>query len=185
MSTPNILVAGIGNIFFGDDAFGVEVVRRVVRRKLPQGVRVVDFGIRGLDLTYSLLDPYDAVILVDAAPRGNPPGTLCVIEPSIGQATDTDVPDTMVDPHSLDPVRVLRMARSMGGTIERVFLVGCEPSPGVLDDDLHMEMSQPVEASIEEAVGLVESLVNRLCSLSPKAKEGHAVSPANERGLPA
>src|SRR5947209_3209759 len=73
--------AGVGNIFLGDDAFGVEVAQRLARRPLPAGVRVVDFGIRGLDLTYALLDPYDAVVLVDAAPRGNAPGTLYVLEP--------------------------------------------------------------------------------------------------------
>src|SRR6266481_443758 len=167
MSAPYILVAGIGNIFFGDDAFGVEVVRRLIRRPLPEGVRVVDFGIRGLDLTYSLLEPYDAVILIDAVPRGNPPGTLYVIEPKVGQTSDSNIPDTMVDPHSLDPVKVLRMARSMGGAIEQVFLVGCEPSPQVPDDDLRMEMSQPVQAAIEEAVDLVLTLVNHLRSNAP------------------
>ena len=87
MTRPaRILIAGIGNIFLGDDAFGVEVARRLVRRRLPDGVRVVDFGIRGLDLTYALLDGYEAVILVDAAPRGGPPGTLYVLEPPAGRS---------------------------------------------------------------------------------------------------
>src|ERR1700676_3752545 len=87
-----ILVAGIGNIFLGDDAFGVEVVRRLVQRPLPEGVRVVDFGIRGLDLTYALLDKYAAVIFVDAAPRGGTPGTLYVIEPELAGPEEADAP---------------------------------------------------------------------------------------------
>src|SRR5947209_6163179 len=80
MTQPRLLVAGVGNIFLGDDAFGVEVVQRLLRRPQPDGVRVVDFGIRGLDLSYALLDGYEAVILVDAAPRGAPAGTLHVLE---------------------------------------------------------------------------------------------------------
>src|SRR5438128_1754175 len=89
MTTPPpdrraVLVAGVGNIFLGDDAFGVEVAQRLARRPLPAGVRVVDFGIRGLDLAYALLDPYEAVILVDAMPRGEQPGTLYVLEPDLG-----------------------------------------------------------------------------------------------------
>ena len=84
MDRPRVLVAGVGNIFLGDDAFGVEVVQRLARRPLPAEVRVVDFGIRGLDLTYALLDGYETVILVDAAPRGGPPGTLYVLEPDVG-----------------------------------------------------------------------------------------------------
>src|SRR3954462_334859 len=80
---PRLLIAGVGNIFLGDDAFGVEVVQRLARRPLPEGIRVVDFGIRGLDLAYALLDGYEATILVDALPRGGPPGTLYVLEPEL------------------------------------------------------------------------------------------------------
>jgi hydrogenase maturation protease len=155
MSTGRILIAGIGNIFFGDDAFGVEVARRFAQRPLPEGVRVVDFGIRGLDLTYALLDPYDAVILVDAIPRGGEPGTLYVLEPELEAA---DVPAPMVEAHALDPWKVLHLARSLGAKIERVLLVGCEPQP-VAPDDMQMEMSVPVQAAVEEAVRLIESLV--------------------------
>src|SRR2546428_8240900 len=81
MTQPRLLVAGVGNIFLGDDAFGVEVAQRLLRRPQPEGVRVVDFGIRGLDLTYALLDGCDVAVLIDAVPRGQPPGTLYVIEP--------------------------------------------------------------------------------------------------------
>lgn len=65
-----ILVAGIGNVFLGDDGFGVEVVRRLAGRGLPEGVEVKDFGIRGMDLAYALQDDYELVVFVDATPRG-------------------------------------------------------------------------------------------------------------------
>ena len=115
MTHPRVLVAGVGNIFLGDDAFGVEVVRELARRPLPDGVRVVDFGIRGLDLTYALLDGYEAVILVDATPRGGPPGTLYVLEvepPAPGGGRGRGPP---AEGHNIDPVRVLRLAAAMGG----------------------------------------------------------------------
>src|SRR6202030_732892 len=86
MSAPmkeRILIAGIGNIFLGDDAFGVEVVRRLAARKLPDAIRVVDFGIRGFDLAYALMEGYEITILVDATPRGGQPGTLYTIEPDL------------------------------------------------------------------------------------------------------
>ena len=162
MSTSRILIAGVGNIFFGDDAFGVEVARRLARRAHPPGVRVAEFGIRGLDLTYALLDPYEAVILVDAVPRGGRPGTLYVLEPEADGAGDRDAPGPVVELHNLDPVKVLRLARALGGTVERVLLVGCEPEPPAPEDDLRMGMSEPVQAAVEEAVRLVESLVDRL-----------------------
>jgi len=155
---PRILIAGIGNIFFGDDAFGSEVARRLSRRPVPDGVRVLDFGIRGLELSYALLDPYEAVILVDAVPRGGRVGTVYVLEPEVSVAAANGV---IVEPHSMDPVKVLRMARELGSTIARVLLVGCEPTP-VTDDEMQMEMSEPVQAAVEEAIILIESLVKQL-----------------------
>jgi hydrogenase maturation protease len=159
MSRPRILVAGVGNIFLGDDAFGVEVAQRLLRRGLPDGVRVVDFGIRGLDLTYALLDGYEAVVLVDAAPRGERPGTLYVLEVPNGAAEGEPV---AVEGHDLDPAKVLRLAAAMGGRTERLFLVGCEPAPTPEADEMAMGLSEPVRAAVEEAVPLVESLVRRL-----------------------
>src|SRR5438270_11291018 len=113
MNRPRSLVAGLGNDFLGDDAFGVEVVQCLARRDLPGGVRVGDFGIRGLALTYALLDGYEAVVLVDAAPRGGPPGTLYVLE--IPREEGTAAP--LLEPHGMDPVKVLRLAASMGGQV--------------------------------------------------------------------
>src|SRR5271165_333708 len=127
MNEPRILVAGIGNIFLGDDAFGVEVVRRLSRRKLPDYVRVADYGIRGLDLAYALLDDYDAAILVDAASQGAEPGTLYVLEPETGEA-DGGPQTALVEAHGMNPMRVLEMVRAMGGRPRRVLVVGCEPA---------------------------------------------------------
>jgi hydrogenase maturation protease len=157
MKRPRILFAGIGNIFLGDDAFGVEVVQRLARRELPEEVRVVDFGIRGLDLTYALLDGYEAVILVDAVPHGGTPGTLYVLEPARGEAVRVPI-----EAHSMDPVKVLRLAEAMGGRVECLLLVGCEPTPISNEEDMREALSAPVRASVDEAVHLVESLVARL-----------------------
>jgi hydrogenase maturation protease len=163
-----ILVAGIGNIFLGDDAFGVEVVQRLSRRSLSAGVRVVDFGIRGLDLAYALLDPYEAVVLVDAAPRGQRPGTLYVVEPEPVSAGPMDAMPAM-ETHNLDPVRVLRLAAALGGPAQRLFVVGCEPETVAGEIEDFVEMSAPVRAAVEEAVPFVESLVVKLLQAAPPA----------------
>lgn len=133
----------------------------MARRPLPDGVRVVDFGIRGLDLTYALLDGYEAVVLVDAAPRGGPPGTLYILEPDRGSAAE-DGAGPAVQGHGMDPVRVLRLAAAMGGRVERLLLVGCEPAPPDEAGEMRMGLSDPVRAAVDEAVGVVESLVGRL-----------------------
>lgn len=164
---PRILVAGIGNIFLGDDAFGSEVARRLRARPQAPNVRVVDFGIRGLDLTYALLDGCDAAILIDAAPRREaPPGTLYVLEiPTGGTGSDAAEGRPGIEAHSMDPFRVLQTVASLGGKCGRVLLVGCEPMPPAADaspEDMAMEMTPPVRAAVEEAVGLVESLVEKL-----------------------
>lgn len=160
MNRPRLLVAGIGNIFLGDDAFGVEVVQRLARRELPTEVRVVDFGIRGLDLAYALMDGYEIVILVDAVPRGGPPGTLYVLEPERSAASATA--GFSMETHRLDPVNVLRLAETMGGRVERLLLVGCEPEPDRPDEEMQMGLSSPVQAAVDEAVVVLESLIVRL-----------------------
>lgn len=157
-ASGRILIAGIGNIFLGDDAFGVEVAQRLARRQLPEEVRVVDFGIRGLDLTYALLDGYETVLLVDAVPRGGPPGTLYVLEPE----RDATPGDVAIDGHSMDPVKVLRLVEAMGGRVERLLLVGCEPAQVEEYEDMQSGLSEAVRASVDEAVRLIESLIERL-----------------------
>lgn len=148
-----ILVAGVGNVLLGDDGFGVEVAQRLAVRPLPDGVRVVDFGIRGMDLAYALLAGFDAAIVVDAVSRGGAPGTLYVLEPRVGPEHEGG-PDT----HAMHPARVLALAGAMGGAVATMRLVGCEPGPIDLDE-LSMGLSAPVAAAVEPAVALVESIV--------------------------
>jgi hydrogenase maturation protease len=163
MTAHRILIAGIGNIFLGDDAFGVEVARRLLDRELPKEVRVADFGIRGLDLAYALLDGYEAVVMVDAAPRGGRPGTLYLIEPDRSQPLDAG-DATLVEAHSLNPEKVLRLATAMGECSGRLFLVGCEPArAGDADESWSgFALSDPVRVAVDQAVGLIEALIPRL-----------------------
>jgi hydrogenase maturation protease len=151
---PCVLVAGIGNVFLGDDGFGVAVVDRLSRTELPGWVRVADYGIRGMDLAYELAD-YELVILVDAVPRGGAPGTVYVIEAAIDELEPT------LDTHGMDPVKVLSLARELGKMPDRVIVVGAEPQ-SVLSadaDEVVVELSEPVRAAVGEAVRSVESLL--------------------------
>jgi hydrogenase maturation protease len=160
MSPKRVLVAGVGNVFLGDDGFGVEVVRRLAERELPDGVEVVDFGIRGMDLAYALQDDYELVIFVDALPRGEEPGTVYLIEPEIEE--DGEV---ALDTHGMDPVKVIKLSRALGARPTRALVVGCEPQvvvSGEAYDDMLMELSEPVRAAVGEAVMLVESLVEEI-----------------------
>ena len=158
---PRVLIACIGNIFLGDDAFGCEVARRLSARPLPAGARLVDFGIRGFDLALALLDEaVDVAILVDAVARGEPPGTLYLIEPEWAEpAGPGHVEAAPIDTHALDPVQVLRLVLTLGGRPKRVLLVGCEPTPLDDDDDPPNELSAPVQEAVAEAVRMIESLV--------------------------
>lgn len=162
MDRPRILIAGIGNIFLGDDAFGVEVARRLARRALPEGVRVVDFGIRGLDLAYALLDGHDAVILVDAAPRGGAPGALYLLELGGAAAAGAAGDGPLIEAHSLQPAKVLQLVAALGGQVRRLYLVGCEPTMPSDADDMQMGISAAVQAAVDAAIPLVERLVAQL-----------------------
>lgn len=151
-----ILVAGVGNIFLGDDAFGVEVAQRLAHMDLPDGVRVEDFGIRGMHLAYELLEGYDQAILVDAAPRGGTPGDLYVIEP---EAREASVPspspgEVVYDAHGMEPGSVLSMLETLGGEA-RVLVVGCEPA----DTSERMGLSEPVAAAVERAIPMIVRLL--------------------------
>jgi hydrogenase maturation protease len=163
-----VLVAGIGNVFLGDDGFGVEVVRRVAASQLPAGVDVVEFGIRGIDLAYALGDGYDAALLVDAAPRGEPPGTLSVIEP-LGD----DGAGLPLEGHGMDPVRVLALARRIGTLPARTLVVACEPATVVDPDsgELLAALSPVVNAAVEPAVALVASLATDLLALPSEVEQ--------------
>lgn len=166
-----ILIACIGNIFMGDDGFGVEVARRLMKRKVrpfPEGIQVVDFGIRGFDLAYALLDEYDILLLVDAVSRGGTPGTLYLIEPDLAGMTPENGAESMrvgLDAHSMDPVKVLAYASTLGARPIRTLLVGCEPSAISGNEDymdMQMGLSEPVLAAVDEAVKMIDSLVERL-----------------------
>ena len=160
MSPKRILVAGVGNVFLGDDGFGVEVVRRLAGRELPEDVEVADFGIRGMDLIYALQEDYEVVIFVDAAPRGEEPGTVYLLEPEIEE--DGEV---VLDTHGMDPAKVIKFARTLGARPGRTLVVGCEPKVVISREnyeEMLMELSEPVQAAVEEAVKLVESLVDQI-----------------------
>ena len=151
-----ILVACVGNIFLGDDGFGVEVARSLAQRQLPEGVSAKDFGIRGFDLAYALLDPWDLVIIVDALPRGEAPGTLYVVEPALNGPASAE---TAINPHGMDPVHVLSLAASMGTISTQVLVVGCEPHDFGDELEGRMGLSSPVQAAVEEASNMILRLV--------------------------
>jgi len=167
VNTPRILVACVGNIFLGDDGFGVEVARRLAGRPMTEDVRVTDFGIRGFDLTYALLDPHELTILVDACPRGGVPGTVYLIEPDPAGTDASDVLPAPLEMHGMNPMNVLRMVRSMGGEAGRILVVGCEPGELGSDEDGTLGLSEPVEAAVEEAVALIEKLVVKVQDGAP------------------
>jgi hydrogenase maturation protease len=155
--SPRVLVAGIGNVFLGDDGFGVEVVRRLDARDLPDCVDVVDYGVRGVHLAYDLLDGrHDTVVLVDAVPLDDPPGTLAVLEVPTDGGTAPDLP--VIDGHGMTPLAVVELLKQLGGDARRVLVVGCRPA--VVEE--RMELSAPVAAAIEPAAGLVADVVRNL-----------------------
>jgi hydrogenase maturation protease len=157
-----ILVAGVGNVLLGDDGFGVEVARRLSARA-PAGATVRDFGIRGLDLAYALCEPWDAVILVDAAMRGKSPGTLTVIEPTTVHPEPVEGSAPQLPLHNVDPVSVLKTAQALGATLPPLRVLACEPER-MLDDDeaLTQELSPAVAAAIDPALEMIETLIAEL-----------------------
>lgn len=164
-----VLVAGIGNIFLGDDGFGCEVARRLADLPMPAGVDVVDYGIRGFDLAYALASGYESAVLVDIAPLGAEPGTLAVLEPPVDDC------DAEIDSHAMDPVRVLRLARSFGGTPDRTLVLACQPAYVPDPDeqgDVDVALSEPVRGAVAEAIATVHALVDGFLSERPKGGEG-------------
>jgi hydrogenase maturation protease len=147
-------VAGIGNLFLGDDGFGPEVVRRLAEQNvLPSEVRVVDYGIRGMHLAYDLLDPCDALVLVDALPGGGAPGEVVVFE-----VDPDDLGGGEFDAHGMNPVAMLAGVARLGGTLPATYVVGCR----VADVDEGIGLSAPVAAAVPDAVDAVRTLVGRL-----------------------
>jgi hydrogenase maturation protease len=159
-ATRTVLVAGIGNVFLGDDGFGVEVAQRLAARPAVDGVTVADYGIRGYDLAYALVRGADHVILVDACPRGEAPGTVFVLEPDLAEL-DAAAGATTLDAHDLHPLHVLRLARALGAELGSVIVVGCEPAT-LGPPEGQLGLSDVVHAAVDEAVTLIEGLVARL-----------------------
>jgi hydrogenase maturation protease len=165
MSEATILVAGIGNIFLGDDGFGVEVVRQLASRPHADNVRVADYGIRGFDLAFALLDDPAATILIDAMPRGGRPGTVYVLDPDLetdGTASGPDHSDGSFQGHAMTPDSVFALVRTLGGVPRNVTIVGCEPLTFGPENEGSMELSEPVANAVPEAVAVVERLLLRL-----------------------
>jgi hydrogenase maturation protease len=174
--TRRVLVAGIGNIFLGDDAWGVEVIKRFSGEEVPAGVHVEDFGIRGVHLAYEILNGYDTVILVDAAPHDEEPGTVYVMEidAKATAATSDGFGETgagIMDAHRMDPASVVALVGGLGGEVGRLLLVGCEPQ----SVEEGAELSPPVLAAIDKAVITLRELIEE----DADAAQGAASIPEN------
>jgi hydrogenase maturation protease len=167
--TGRMLIAGVGNIFLGDDGFGVEVARRLAAAGLPGWVQVADYGISGMHLAYDLAGGYETAILIDAAPRGDPPGTVTVLEVAPGSPAPR-----LFDGHGMQPDVVLGMLGMLGAACPRVLLVGCEPA----SVEPRMELSEPVAGAVDEAVRVVKDLV---AGRGPAGIEGVADVPGHTR----
>lgn len=161
VGTPitRILVAGIGNIFLGDDAFGVEVAQQLIRQELPAGVDVRDFGIRSYDLAYALMNGYDVAILIDATQQGGAPGTLYLIEPDLTALAQEE--RQLSDAHTMNPMTALRLVHAMGGKPGRIYVIGCEPAT-LAGEEGALGLSPPVQAAVAEAIAMVQELIAQL-----------------------
>jgi hydrogenase maturation protease len=148
-----VLIAGVGNVFFGDDGFGVEVARRLARESWPSGVVVGEYGIRTVHLAYELLDHVDVFVAADAMPRGGAPGTLYLLEPDLDEASQA----TNADVHGMSLPAVFGIVRSMGGTMPRALIVGCEPE----DLSERMGLGACVQNAVEPAMQMIREIVAR------------------------
>jgi len=187
--TQKMLVAGVGNIFFSDDAFGCEVVRRLAKEDLPEGVVVADFGIKGVHLAYELLEGYDTVIIVDAAPCGGKPGDLYLIEPKLEEIAESPLvqaasegESALIDAHGLEPDAIFGMLKALGGNVGRALVVGCEPES--IEDGLGL--SATVEAAVEPTVRRLVDIIHRVqhrqeMELSVLAAKGPIEAPTGGR----
>src|SRR5262245_14948362 len=167
-----VLVAGIGNVFLGDDGFGVEVAWKLAGRPLPEGVVVADIGVRALHLAFQLMDRPATLLVVDAVDRGEPPGSLFVIEPQIGEDAAAAVPDA----HSMSLATVLVAVRGLGGDLPPLLLIGCQPE--FIGE--RMGLSAIVQRAVPRAVELVERTITRLL----EQQAGDSLAPPTEETAP-
>jgi hydrogenase maturation protease len=161
-----ILLAGIGNIFHGDDAFGCEMIRQLTAEALADGVTAIDYGIRSYDLAYALNGDHDAVVLIDAAGRGQEPGTVYVLELDPKQLNELD--RGAIDPHAMNPVSVIQMAQSFGAIKPKLYLVGCEPE-NLGGEEGAMGLSERVQAAMPQALEMVTNLVSEILEQTENA----------------
>jgi hydrogenase maturation protease len=154
-----ILVAGVGNAWLQDDAFGGECARRLEARGVPSGVTVMDFGTGGLDLAYEIMRGYDALVLLDASRQGGEPGTLYVLEPSMEDLAGSIEDGDVINPHGMDPQTVLRFVGAIGGFSGRVVVIGCEPGEV---DEVGLGLTSAVEDVVERALTLVTETIDEL-----------------------
>ncbi|MCW2982459.1 MAG: hydrogenase maturation protease [Conexibacter sp.] len=154
-----ILVAGVGNAWLQDDAFGGECARRLEARGVPDGVTVMEFGTGGLDLAYEIMRGYDALVLLDASRQGGEPGTLYVLEPAMEELAGPIEDGDVINPHGMDPQTVLRFVGAIGGFSGRVVVIGCEPGEV---DDVGLGLTPAVEGAIERALELVTETLGEL-----------------------
>jgi hydrogenase maturation protease len=169
-AAPRMLVAGVGNIFLTDDGFGVEVAARMAGRPLPDGVELVDFGIRGVHLAYQLLDGYDVLVLVDAAPHGQAPGTVSLLEVDQAQVTTSasavsEGESPLVDAHGLEPGAILSMLGSLGGQVSEVYVIACEPE----SVDEGIGLTAVVQAAVPQGIRLVDQVIQTHGAVAPSA----------------
>jgi hydrogenase maturation protease len=155
---PHTLIACIGNIFLGDDGFGSEVASVLRAHALPVGVKLMDYGIRGFDLAYALLEPYEAVIFVDVVKRGGATGRIYVLQPADDARNEPATPD----PHTMDPIHLMSMARSLGEISADIYIVGCEPGDFGDEFDGRMGLSEAVSKAVPQAVQTVMDVVARI-----------------------
>jgi hydrogenase maturation protease len=177
-----MLIAGVGNIFLGDDGFGVEVANRLASERLPDWVRVADYGISGMHLAYDLAEGFETTILVDATPRGSDPGTVYVMEldpaaPSAAAAPGPDRGIPLLDGHGMQPDVVFGMLNLLGAEAGRVLLVGCEPA----SIDERIGLSEPVTAAVDEAVRIVLDLVRAVGADDAAGSVAEGGRPADAR----
>jgi hydrogenase maturation protease len=176
LDDARVLVAGVGNIFLGDDGFGSEVARRLAVRRLPDGVAVTDYGIGGIHLAYDLLGDLDLLVLVDALPRGVAPGTVSLVEVGDGD----DVEHVGVDSHAMDPASVFASVKGLGGTLPPTVVIGCEPA----DVGEGIGLSPAVQAAVEPAVEQILELLAEHSATAPArsfAEPGSTERAADQR----
>jgi hydrogenase maturation protease len=160
MQATRTVIAGIGDIRMGDDGFGSQLARQMIEEIVLPGVGVVDFGLRGRDLAYCLLEDFDLVVLVEAFARGETPGTLRVMEPDLLSLEASAAGEEANDANAMRSERILREAASMGAKFGRVVIIGCEPTPASAESEMETELSQPVREAVGEAIGVIESCVS-------------------------